>query len=191
MPTMPTMQRFSVFLAMTLLAGCQGLASQDPLGRMPEPLPVACEWPRDTSVSRENWLRATIAALEARGFTIRNTELELGVVSAERTTRLPGLGAVDRPWFGFSSLWGSFGNSSGIGVGYGTRFGGDPVSIERLSVVSSDATVRVTRDSSVVDPGGYVIDARADNHADFCNELNDAIAGYLRAGVGVEEEGSP
>ena len=185
---MSNMQRFSVFLIAALLTGCQGLGSQDPLGRMPEPLPVECEWPRDEGVARENWLHATIAALEARGFTIRNTEVKLGVVSAERATRLPGLGAVDRPWFGFSSLWGGFGSGSGVGLGFGTRFGGDPVQVERLSVVSSDATVRVTRDSTVVDPGGYAVDARADNHGAFCHELHESILAYLRAGTGVEED---
>lgn len=188
---MSSVQRFSLLLAVALLTGCQGLGGQDPLDRIPEPLPVECEWPRDDDVPRESWLRATIAALEAQGFTIRNTEVELGIVSAERTTRLPGLGAVNRPWFGFSSLWGGFGSGSGIGLGFGTRFGGDPLQIERLSVVSSDATVRVTRDSTVVDPGGYVIDARADNHGDFCRELRASIDAYLRAGVGVVEEGSP
>ncbi|SDL43115.1 hypothetical protein SAMN05661010_01694 [Modicisalibacter muralis] len=186
---MSTMQRFSVFLVVALLTGCQGLGGQDPLGRSPEPLPRECEWPRDGDVSREDWLRATIAALEARGFTIRNTEVELGVVSAERTTRLPGLGAVDRPWFGFSSLWGGFGSGSGVGLGFGTHFGGDPMQVERLSVVSSDTTVRVTRDSSVIDPSGYVVDARADNHGDFCRELNESIAAHLRTGVG--REGNP
>lgn len=102
---MSNVQRCSLLLAMALLAGCQGLG-YDPLGRAPAPLPATCTWPRDAGVSREAWSRATIAALEARGFTIRNTEVELGVVSAERTTRMPGLGAVDRPWFGGTSLWG-------------------------------------------------------------------------------------
>ncbi|HET8791140.1 MAG TPA: hypothetical protein VFM75_08005 [Modicisalibacter sp.] len=188
---MSSVRRFFLLLIVASLVGCQGLGGQDPLGRSPEPLPVECEWPRDDDISRENWLRATIAALEARGFTIRNTEVELGVVSAERTTRLPGLGAVDRPWFGFSSLWGGFGSGSGIGLGFGTRFGGDPVQVERLSVVSSDATVRITRDSTVVDPGGYVIDARPDNHAVFCRELRASIDAYLRAGVSVVEEDNP
>lgn len=178
---MPNVQRLSCLFIVFLVAGCQGVGYQDPLGREPAPLPVACSWPRDGDAPREEWLRAAIATLEARNFTIRNTDVELGVVSAERTTRLPGLGAVDRPWFGGSALWGSLGRSSGIGIGYGVRFGDDPVQIERLSVVVDDDDVRITRDSSVVDPGGYLVDARPDNRAGACRELSESIAARVRA----------
>lgn len=157
------------------------MSSQDPLGREVSRLPEDCQWARSDDASRERWLRATVGALEARGYTITHTETALGVVSAERRTRLPGLGAANRPWLGFGSLWGGLGGSSGISVGYGMRFGDDPMEVERLSVVIDEETVSVTRDASVIDTDGYLADARPQNHPDFCRDLSASIDSRLRA----------
>ncbi|SHF38136.1 hypothetical protein SAMN02745148_02496 [Modicisalibacter ilicicola DSM 19980] len=169
-----------------VLAGCQTLAAPDPLARNVEPLPVPCTWTRSDQAPRELWIRASVEALEARGYAIRHTEPRLGVVSAERTTRLPGLGAVDRPLFGGSGIWGSVGSrgsgvSVGFGTGFGTRYSDDPIEIERLSVIVGEQEVSITRDASVVDAGGYVRHAGTENRSDFCRELSASIESRVRA----------
>ncbi|WP_129140423.1 hypothetical protein [Modicisalibacter coralii] len=161
-----------------LLGGCQAVG-HDPLTQPAADMPASCTWLRDAGVSREAWVRAAIPELEARGFTIRSTDLELGVVGAERTTSRPGLGAVDDHWFGGASLWSSFGRRSALGVGYGVGFREDPVQVERLSLVVGENDVRLTRDSSVVDDGGYVVDARPYNRDAFCREVSGAIESRL------------
>lgn len=180
------LQRAVMLISMMALSGCQSMTPQDPLGRDPRVLPAECSWSRDDDASRQQWLRVAVNVLEERDYTIRHTETQLGVISAERTTRLPGLGSVDRPWFGASSLWGSFGYHSGLSLGYGVRFGDDPVNVERLSMLVGEQDVHVSRDSRVTDPDGYLIDARPDNREPFCRELRDAIAAQLQA-----EESNP
>nr|WP_298411966.1 hypothetical protein [uncultured Halomonas sp.] len=170
------------------LTGCQSLAPSDPLARNAEPLPAPCTWTRNDQASQELWLRATVEALEARDYAIRNTDTQLGLVSAERSTRKPGLGAVDRPILGGSSVWGSVGRRSGFSVGFGTGFGGgvgggyydDPIEIERLSVLIDEQNVSITRDASIVDPGGYVMDSRSRNRSEFCRELSASIESRVR-----------
>ncbi|WP_048306436.1 hypothetical protein [Halomonas sp. PR-M31] len=171
------------------LTGCQSLAPADPLARNAEPLPAPCTWTRNDQAPQELWLRATVEALEARDYAIRNTDAQLGLVSAERSTRQPGLGAVDRPLLGGSSVWGSVGRRSGFSVGFGTGFGGgiggggyydDPVEIERLSVIIDGQNVSITRDASIVDPGGYVVDSRSRNRSEFCRELSASIESRVR-----------
>lgn len=178
---MPSVQRFMILAIAVALGGCQAVAPRDPLGRTAAELPQECTWPRSDETSRQSWLRASVAALETRGFTVRHTQAEMGVVSAERRTRLRGLGAVDRPLFGGGALWGSLGRSAGLSLGYGVRFGDDPVQIERLSVVIGDEQVHVTRDTSVIDPGGYLVDARPDNQGGFCREISESIEARVRA----------
>ncbi len=162
-----------------VVAGCQSGPGPLEAGAS-DALPAACSWPRRTEASTETWVRAGIAELEARDFSIRNTDLALGVVSAERSTQKPGLGAVDHPWFGGVSFWsGSRRHSaSGFGLGIGAGFD-DPVQIERVSLVVGDETIKLTRDSSVVDADGYVIDARTYNHDIFCREVSGAIESRL------------
>lgn len=163
------------------LGGCQNMAAYDPLGRdVGSPLPEACQWPAEADATAR--VRATVEALEAQGYRIETTEVALGLVSAERSAAQPGLGAVDRPFWGRSGFWGYYGMGSrhGYSLGYAQRFGGDPVRIQRVSVVAADDVVRVTRDSRVVDIDGYLIDARPDNSATFCASLREAIDLRLR-----------
>ncbi|MBZ9559177.1 MULTISPECIES: hypothetical protein [unclassified Modicisalibacter] len=161
-----------------LLGGCQAVG-HDPLTQPAADMPASCTWLRDAGVSREAWVRAAIPELEARGFTVRSTDLELGVVSAERTRRQPGMGAIDEPWFAGTSLWSSFGRRSAVGVGYGVHLGDDPVQVERLSLVVGEDSVSLTRDSSVIDTDGYVVDARPYNRDAFCREVSGAIESRL------------
>lgn len=163
------------------IAGCQTGPGPLASGASASP-PAACSWPRRTQASTQAWLRAGIAELEARGFSIRNTDLALGVVSAERSTRQPGRGAVDRPWHDGLSFWGGSSRHSASGFGLGIGVGGgfdDPVQIERVSLVVGDDTIKMTRDSSVVDGDGYVIDARGYNRDVFCREVSGAIESRL------------
>ncbi|MGC3873721.1 hypothetical protein ACPF7Z_10665 [Halomonas sp. GXIMD04776] len=172
-----------------VLTGCQSLASPDPLARNVEATPAPCTWSRSDQASQDLWLRAAVESLEARRYVIRHTDAQLGVVSAERSARQPGLGAVDRPLLGGSSVWGSVGRRSGFSVGFGTGFGGgfgggyadDPIEIERLSVIIEDQQVSITRDASIVDAGGYVVDSRPQNRSDFCRELSASIESRVRA----------
>lgn len=166
------------------VAGCQTGPGPLEASASATSLPAACSWPRRGDASTEAWVRAGIVELEARGFNIRNADLALGVVSAERATRQPGLGAVDRPWYDGLSFWGgshrhsSSGFGLGIGVGVGSGFD-DPVQIERVSLIVGEETLKMTRDSSVVDGDGYVIDARAYNRDAFCREVSGAIESRL------------
>ncbi|WP_251977619.1 hypothetical protein [Salinicola avicenniae] len=168
-------------IGMGLLGGCQ---------TMPEPtapagadtLPAACRWNAEgESLAR---LRATRDALESRGYEILDTDASLGLVSAERRTRQPGLGAVNSP-YGRTGFWGGFGlggrhgYSIGMIQGFGGGYNTDPVQIERVSVVTPDTTTLVDRDSVVVDYDGYLIDARAYNQPTFCESLRDDIAQRL------------
>ncbi|WP_280570918.1 hypothetical protein [Chromohalobacter sp. 296-RDG] len=165
------------------LGGCQSLASYDPLARdVASPLPEACHWPAEGDANAR--VRATAAALEAQGYRIEQTEVALGLVSAERAKAQPGLGAVDRPLWGRSGFWGYYGMGShhGYSLGYSQRFGDDPVRLQRVSVVAVEDVVRVTRDSRVVDVDGYLIDARPDNSAAFCAALRDDIDARMREG---------
>ncbi|WP_227367418.1 hypothetical protein [Halomonas sp. M20] len=171
-----------------VLTGCQSLAPADPLASNAEPLPAPCTWTRNDQASQALWLRATVEALEARDYAIRHTDTQLGLVSAERRTRQPGLGAVDRPILGGSSVWGSVGRGSGFSIGFGTGFGGgvgggyydDPIEIERLSVIIDEQNVSITRGASIVDPGGYVVDSRSRNRGEFCRELSASIESRVR-----------
>ncbi|SOC53558.1 hypothetical protein SAMN05421509_102422 [Chromohalobacter canadensis] len=165
------------------LGGCQSLASYDPLGRdVASPLPDACQW--SAQGDAEARVRATADALETQGYRIEQTEVALGLVSAERAKAQPGLGAVDRPPWGRSGFWGYYGMGSrhGYSLGYSQRFGGDPVRLQRISVVAAEGVVRVTRDSRVVDANGYLIDARPDNSTAFCAALHDDIDARMREG---------
>ncbi|WP_136066318.1 hypothetical protein [Modicisalibacter radicis] len=173
--------RVLAVIAGLAIAGCQTGPGPLEAGASAQ-LPASCSWPRRTQASTEAWVRAGIAELEARDFSIRNTDLSLGVVSAERSTRQPGMGAVDHPWYDGISFWGGSRRHSATGFGLGIGVGGgfdDPVQIERVSLVIGDETVKMTRDSSVVDGDGYVIDARSYNRDAFCREVSGAIESRL------------
>lgn len=177
-------------LSVALLSGCQSLSAPEPVdpagGNV---LPAACRWPATGDALDR--LRATREALESQGYTILDTDAKLGLVSAERKTRQPGLGAVNSP-FGRTGFWGGFGlgGRNGYSLGAFQNFGGgyntDPVQIERVSVVTPAETTLVDRDSVVVDYNGYLIDARSYNQPSFCQQLNADIQSRLnRASTGA------
>jgi len=173
----------AVCIGLGVLSGCQSLAAPAPTSSAGgNVLPSACRWPADGDPLER--LRATRDALESQGYEILDTDATLGLVSAERKTSQPGLGAVNSP-FGRTGFWGGFGlgGRHGYSLGMFQNFGGgyntDPVQIERVSVVTLDATTRVDRDSVVVDYNGYLIDARSYNQPSFCQQLHQDIESGL------------
>ncbi|WP_110677072.1 MULTISPECIES: hypothetical protein [Salinicola] len=168
-----------------LTSGCQSLATPAPLAaNRSDSLPAACQWPATGETLAR--LRATRQALEQQGYQVLDTDAKLGLVSAERRTAQPGLGAVDSP-FGRTGFWGGFGLGGGHGYslgvfqGFGGGYNTDPVQIERVSVVTPEATTFVDRDSVVVDHNGYLIDARSYNQPGFCAQLRQSIESRLAA----------
>ncbi|WP_157956847.1 hypothetical protein [Salinicola aestuarinus] len=179
-----------------LLAGCQSLSSPSPVSPQGSgALPPACQWPASGDDRLER-LRATREVIEARGYVILDTDVTLGVVSAERRTRQPGLGAVDSP-FGRTGFWGGFGiggrGGYGVGIsqGFGSGYDRDPIQVERLSVSTPAAVTYVDRDSVVVDRNGYLIDARSYNHQGLCSELRQAIESQLSTPTAAPGTGVP
>ncbi|WP_144076842.1 MULTISPECIES: hypothetical protein [Salinicola] len=174
----------TVCLGLGVLSGCQSMGAPAPTSMAGgNALPAACRWPASgDSLER---LRATRDALESQGYAILDTDATLGLVSAERKTAQPGLGAVNSP-FGRTGFWGGFGlgGRNGYSLGVFQNFGGgyntDPVQIERVSVVTPDTTTLVDRDSVVVDYNGYLIDARSYNQPSFCQQLHDDIQSRLQ-----------
>ncbi|MCE3028521.1 hypothetical protein [Salinicola sp. DM10] len=176
---------FVVGAVVALTSGCQSLAAPEPLAATrSDSLPAACQWSATGETLAR--LRATRQALEQQGYQVLDTDAKLGLVSAERRTAQPGLGAVDSP-FGRTGFWGGFGlgGSHGYSLGLFQGFGGgyntDPVQIERVSVVTPEATTYVDRDSVVVDHNGYLIDARSYNQPGFCAQLRQSIESQLAA----------
>ena len=127
----------SLFIGLGLLSGCQTLPPPTSAAGG-NALPAACRWPAGSADPLER-LRATREALEGQGYAILDTDATLGLVSAERKTLQPGLGAVESP-FGRTGFWGGFGlgGRNGYSLGVFQNFGGgyntDPVQIERVSV---------------------------------------------------------
>ncbi|WP_110670461.1 hypothetical protein [Salinicola halophilus] len=170
--------------ALATLTGCQSLSAPSPVSlEGGGALPPECQWQAGDADPLAR-LRATRDVVESRGYVILDTDVTLGVVSAERRTRQPGLGALNSP-FGRTGLWGGvgFGGRSGYGIGLSQGFGygydSDPIRVERLSVATPSTITYVDRDSVVVDRDGYLIDARSDNHQGVCRELRQAIESRL------------
>lgn len=178
---MPILQHAGLLAILAILGGCQALSPSDPLAVQPNvEMPETCRWPAQGDSLA--WLRAVSTALEAEGYTIRDSDAELGLVSAERMRAEPGLGAVDHGFLGRSGFLGSYGlgGRHGYSLGYFQRFHGDPVRIQRVSVTALGGTVSVRRDSQIVDADGYLIDARPDMSASFCQQLRADIAARLQ-----------
>ncbi|NLC20661.1 MAG: hypothetical protein GX771_01965, partial [Halomonadaceae bacterium] len=97
--------------SLVLLAGCQTTPTELPSA---QPRPAAeCRWESEDMETRV-WVRHALDVLEAEGFVVRDTDLTLGLISAERTRILPGYGDRYDRW----ERPGVFG-----GVGLGRRGG--------------------------------------------------------------------
>lgn len=165
---------------LALLAGCQTTPSVLPSA---EPRPAAeCRWEAGDVESRE-WVRRALDALETEDFVVRDTELALGVVSAERTRTIPGYGDRYDSWertgfFGGVGLGGGRGFSTGVMIGFGGAGGSitqDATQLERVSVVADEDWVRVSRDIQVIDWRGELRETRSGSDAAFCASLRQAM----------------
>jgi hypothetical protein len=165
------------FLALPLLlllAGCQTTPSSLPVA---EPSPSAeCRWPTDDGLGSRERLRRAVAVLEARDFRIRDTDLALGLVSAERTRIVHVPDYYDDRWdrTGVFGGYGRGGFSGGMVIGLGSRFGrapNDATRLERLSLLLGAELTRVSRDLQVIDWRGEIRQSRNTSDADFCRGL--------------------
>ncbi|WP_438764588.1 hypothetical protein [Kushneria sp. TE3] len=170
-----------------VLTGCSALPSTQPLGISDQPQPEACYAAHEGT--RLAQIRAIASALEGQGYEIRASDVELGLVSAERLRRQPGLGAT-RQW---RSSMGWFGGHRGgvmVGSGFGDPFGvfrSDPYSLERVSVsADDDQRYLAVRSVMIVSPDGFVMDARPASPEPFCRQTHAAIEQALvRSGASL------
>ncbi|RKQ96951.1 hypothetical protein C7446_2812 [Kushneria sinocarnis] len=173
------------------MSGCAAYRTQDPLAFAgSQVLPASCRQPHPGS--RLQQVSAAAGALESMGYQVRNTDADLGLVTAERRTSMPGLGAVDEPYV--TGWGGRYRHGFGFGAGFGGYhspwgvFEGDPVRLERVSVAPVDETagtaadpaLAVTREVSVVMPDGYVRYRDLELPEDFCQRLHQSIDEQLQ-----------
>ncbi|MFC3283286.1 hypothetical protein [Litchfieldella rifensis] len=158
------------------LAGCASGPATLPEDMSP---PAAeCRWEQQLAGAEAN--EPVVAALEAQGFTIRDTNSDLGLVSAERTRVIYGYHRYYDPWpyggwYGFYGLGSRHYMGGGIGLGFGTSVGGSAQRQERVSVVADGEWVQVSRDVRVVDIDGVTRESYTASDADFCRELRTTI----------------
>ena len=168
--------------SLVLLAGCQTTPTELPSA---QPRPAAeCRWESEGVETRE-WVRHALNVLEAEGFVVRDTDLKLGLISAERTRTLPGYGDRYGRWerpgvFGGVGLGGGRrgGVSSGIMVGFGgggSSITQDATELERVSLVADAGWVRVSRDIQVIDWRGELRETRSGSDANFCRTLRESL----------------
>ncbi len=166
------------------LGGCTSLPSSQPLGLHDQAVPPSCY--ATHGGTRLAQVRAIATALEGQGYEVRASDVELGLVSAERIRRQPGLGAT-RQWRG-RALAGFGGRRGGMMLGGGFSdpfdvFRSDPYSIERVSVSADDQRYLAVRNMMIVSPDGFVIDARPASPEPFCQQTHAAIEQAL-SGLG-------
>ncbi|MFC0269549.1 hypothetical protein [Kushneria aurantia] len=165
-------------LAALTLAGCVASPSSSPLALEPGTSWRLCTLTPEGS--RIEQIEAISAALEADGYEVVNTDVALGLVSAQRTRLRPGLGAVETPFGG--PMW-RLGFGRGIrygGVGYGLQdpwwgFRDDPRSVERVSASAAGEGYNVVKSITTLSADGYVIDARDATNDAFCRQLSQAV----------------
>ncbi|SPJ33100.1 hypothetical protein [Kushneria phyllosphaerae] len=174
---MSSIQSFVKLSLLSLaLAGCTSLSSTQPLNVREQAVPESCY--ATYGGTRLTQVRAIASALEAQGYEVRASDVELGLVSAERIRRQPGLGAT-RLWRGSSFGW--FGGRRGgfmLGSGFNDPydvFRSDPSSVERVSVSADGQRYLAVRSVTVVSPDGFVIDARPASPEPFCQQTHAAI----------------
>ncbi|WP_156085506.1 hypothetical protein [Billgrantia saliphila] len=164
-----------------LLVGCETTPTTLPTA---EPRPAEeCRWETGDVEVRE-WVQRALDALEAEDFVVRDTELELGVISAERTRVLPYYGDRYDSWerpglFGGFGVGSRGGFSTGMMIGFGGGGGGftqDATELERVSLVADEGWVRLSRDIQVIDWRGELRETRSGSDADFCGRLRRAIS---------------
>lgn len=172
-------------------AGCQVTPTALPAA---DPQPAAeCRWEAGGIEPRE-WVRRALDALEAEDFVVRDTELALGLVSAERTQTLIAYGDRYDRWerpgvFGGVGFGGGGrgGFASGVMIGFGgggSSITQDATQLERVSVAAGPEQVRVSRDIQVIDWRGELRETRSGSDAAFCHSLRQSMmSGAAREGL--------
>ncbi len=160
---------------LALLAGCAATPGSLPPAA---PAPAACQWQWPEAERGERLARA-VQSLEAQGFTLRDTDMALGLVSAERSERF---GYYADPWDGrpiggFSGI----GFGIGVGIGRGTVIGyrqpvlREALRSERVALVAAPGGgVRVTRELWQQEAGGPSRRLALGDEAAFCEALRRA-----------------
>ncbi|WP_158700909.1 hypothetical protein [Phytohalomonas tamaricis] len=169
------------------LSGCSVLQATNPL-QQPEvsTLPEVCVQSIG-NVDRVVWMRAAAATFEQQGFTLRDTETRLGLISAERVSSMPGLGAINSAWRG--SWYGNY-NRRHFAEGLADPwwvFRSDPVRTERVSIVADGHRLIVTRGETVTESDGFDIQARAAATVPFCQAVFTALRSRLDSSVSRRE----
>lgn len=164
------------------LAGCQTVPDRLPQA---EPGPAAaCAFPVHQAADSLAAVTRAVDVLEEWGFSLDATDTRLGLVSASREREL--VGYYDRydyysPYGSGFRLFGGMGvgRGSSIGLGVGGRFGAGvgqtPTEVERVSVLVSDAQLRLSRDIRRFDHFGEQREAYSASNDDFCGRFQTAF----------------
>lgn len=182
------LQAWGVAALTLMLAGCQTAPTSMPVA---EPAPSAsCHW---TITPGSTSLAEVVDVLENRDFLVRDTDTELGVVSADRAERAVYHNAdAIRPHIGGVIVGGS-GGYIGVGTGVGIGIGGgrgtidDATRIERVSVAVGETDVRVTRDIRLYDWAGDLRESRTASDAQFCQDFRAQLERRPVSTTAVEE----
>ncbi|WP_417422316.1 hypothetical protein [Halomonas sp.] len=162
------------------LAGCQVTPDRLPQA---EPAPsAACYFPNHVAGGELGALRQSVEVLTEWGFELDSTDTALGLVSASRQKALHGYyDPYDRA-YGYGSgmrLFGGLGIGRGSGVGVGLGFGGglhqQPLEVERVSLLISDESVRISRDIRRFDHLGDIRESFSASNQDFCQRFESAL----------------
>lgn len=174
--------RFWIVPIMLSLVGCAtGPAT------LPQQMsaPVAeCRWESSLAGTEAN--RRVVEMLEHRGFTIRDTDSQLGLVSAERRQTVHGYdryyddGWPAAGWYGRHAFGiGHRGGGSGVVIGFNQPIGGGNAErLERVSVLTDGEWLRVTRDVQIVDIDGVAREGRSASTEEFCRELRSDMESH-------------
>lgn len=162
------------------LAGCQAVPDRLPQA---EPAPAAaCYFP----TSAEGALKTSVDVLIEEGFTLSSTDTTLGLISASRERALQGYYDPYDNAYGYGRGMRVFGGlgfgrgGSGVGIGLGgIGFGGgvgqQPVEVERVSLLVSDAHIRISRDIRRFDHVGDLRESYSASNDDFCRRFQTSF----------------
>ncbi|GAA0582167.1 hypothetical protein ACFQH5_12015 [Halomonas salifodinae] len=162
-----------LFLIPLALAGCAGSAVT-PL-HQPLVTVAECRWEAPAGMEKVDYAQRVVRALEAEGFRLRDSDMALGLISAERTSAGPlrayGFPFDRHPW-----------HSLGLGYHrpYPHLFGAyhpdyRAIDQERVSVWLGTDEVRVGRDVRRREPNGVTRTLGRAGNAGFCRGLKASI----------------
>ncbi|GHC15341.1 hypothetical protein [Aidingimonas halophila] len=167
--------RISLLLLLVLsTAGCATGPVMMP--ESPHRPAATCQWDYDGE-DDTYMVRRVVSALEADGFTIVDTEVALGLTSAEKRRSMPAYRDLYAPrssigWFGGGGR-GRF--ASGFSMGFQHYVGPDPQRVERISVLTTNGRGRISRMILIIDADGRVRDSSNASDDAFCRTFRDTL----------------